>query len=152
MPSNKNIFFKKINENSYIYYRHSTEMLDAILTDYNHLKFQKRNLIAAIIFLIYCKFHEITFSSSYFLDKDFFMDLFNSEKYKIIFKNIFEKFLDLSFNFIFEDIVSACVYCSRYLSYKFSYEYSLVIRKKNEKLENVIFFLFYFYFLLIGKL
>ena len=142
ITSNKNLLFKKINENSYIYYRHATEMLDAILTDYNHLKYEKRHLIAAIIFLIYCKFYEIPFfsnkkTSSNILDKDYFIDLFNSEKYKIIFKKIFGEFLDLSFNFIFEDIVYACVYCSKYLTFEFSYEYPLIIKAKNEKLENV---------------
>ena len=34
--TNNLIHFKKINENSYIYYRHATQMLDAILTDFNH--------------------------------------------------------------------------------------------------------------------
>lgn len=144
------LYFKKINKNSYIYYRHATQILDAILTDYNHFTFNRRHLIAAIIFIIFCKFHEIQFFNEKIkpininFDYNFYIDLFNKAEYDFIFKNIFLEFLDQSFNFIFEDIVTSCVYCSKFLSFDFNYEYPLIIKARNEKLENVILFILYF--------
>lgn len=150
--SNNFLYFKKINQNSYIYYRHATQILDAILTDYYHLSFDKRHLIATIIFIIFCKFHEISIfndkliSINFDFNEEFYLDLFNKNEYNFIFKNIFWEFLDQSFNFQFEDIVPSCVYCSKFLSYDFNYEYPLIIKARSEKLENVNF---YFKFYLI---
>jgi len=81
------------------------------------------------------------------------MELFNSEKFKIIFKKIFGEFLDQSFNLVFEDIIPACIYCSKFLEFEFSYDYPLIIQAKNKQLENVIKFFFnFFFFSFIGKL
>lgn len=139
------LLFKKINQNSYIYYRHITQILDAVLTDYNHLKYPKRHLIASLIFLIFCRFYEIPFTikkTSNAINEKFLMDLFYCKEYEIYFKNIFREFLEQSFNLIFEDIVDCCIYCCRYLFFDFNYDYPLIIKAKKDNLENVKFIIF----------
>ena len=147
--TNKIIYFKKTDEKSYIYYRQATQLIDALLTDYNNLKFQKRHLIACVIFIVISLYYEFPFFtnehfSSISFDEDFFMELYKSTEYEIIVSKVFGEFLNQSFNFTFEDIIPACVYCSNYVFFEFTYDLPLIIQLKNEQFENVKFFLIYF--------
>lgn len=142
--NNKIIFFKKADEKSYIYYRQATQLIDAFLTDCNYLKFPTRNLIASVIFIIICIFHEIPYfisnanQNNFNFDVNFYMELFyNMPEYELIINQVFGEFLNQSFNIGFDDIIPALVYASRYIFFDFSFDLPLIIQLKNEQFENV---------------
>ena len=148
--TNKILYFKKADEKSYIYYRQAMQLIDAVLTDYNHIKYQPRHLIANVLLIVICIFYEIPYFSGnkqegFIFDANFFYELFyKMPEYEIIITNVFGEFLSQSFNINFEDIIDACVYSSKFIYYDFSYELPLVIQIKNEQFENVKnFFLFF---------
>ena len=143
--TNKIIYFKKADEKSYIYYRQATQLIDALLTDYNHLKLQQRHLIAAVIFIVISLFYEFPFFTqeqfpTISFNEDFFIQLYKSKEFGIIINQVFGEFLSQSFNFTFEDIIPACVYCSNYVFFEFTFDLPLIIQLKNEQFENVKFF------------
>lgn len=144
--SNKIIYFKKADEKSYIYYRQATQLIDGFLTDYNHIKYQTRHLIASVIFIIICIYYEIPYFTSskeemINLDENFFSQFFyGMPEFDFLVKNVFGEFLNQSFNINFEDILPACVYCSKFINYEFTYDLPLIIQLKNEQFENVIIF------------
>ncbi len=142
--NNKIIFFKKADEKSYIYYRQATQLIDSFLTDFNHLKFPTRHLIASVIFIIICIFYEIPYfisntnQNNLDFDENFYVDLFfNMPEYEILINQVFGEYLNQSFNVGFEDIIPALVYASRYIFFDFSYDLPLIIQLKNEQFENV---------------
>jgi len=141
----KIIYFKKADEKSYIYYRQATQLIDAFLTDFDHVKFQTRHLIASVIFIIVCIFYEIPYfvsnaanQNNFKFDENFYMELFyNMPEYEIITNQVFGEFLNQSFNISFEDIIPALIYASNYIFFDFSFDLPLIIQLKNEQFENV---------------
>lgn len=142
--ANKIIFFKKADEKSYIYYRQATQLIDAFLTDFNHVKYPTRHLIASVILIIICIYYEIPYfvsnssQNNFNFDENFYMELFyNMPEYEVIINQVFGEFLNQSFNIGFEDIIPALVYASRYIFFDFSFDLPLIIQLKNEQFENV---------------
>jgi hypothetical protein len=141
----KIIYFKKADEKSYIYYRQATQLIDAFLTDFDHVKFQTRHLIASVIFIIVCIFYEIPYfvsnsanQNNFKFDENFYMELFyNMPEYEIIINQVFGEFLNQSFNISFEDIIPALIYASNYIFFDFAFDLPLIIQLKNEQFENV---------------
>lgn len=149
--TNKIIYFKKADEKSYIYYRQATQLIDAFLTDFNHIRFQTRHLIASVILIIICIFYEIPYFISkvnldnFKFDESFYMELFyNMPEYEIIINQVFGEFLNQSFNVTYEDIIPALIYASNFIFFDFSFDLPLIIQLKNEQFENVRFFVFIF--------
>lgn len=139
------IYFKKTEEKCYIYYRQATQLIDALVTDYNHLKFEQRHLIAAVIFIIISIYYELPLfckdkkseNSQIRINEEFFINLKDSKDFEILLDKVFGEFLSQSFNFYWKDIIPACLYCYNYVFFEYSYDLPLIIQLKNEQYENV---------------
>jgi len=138
------IYFKKADEKSYLYYRQATQLIDAFITDFNHINFQIRHLVASVILIIICIFYEVPYFiqgshlNNFKFDEVFYNELFyNMPEYENIINHVFGEFLNQSFNITYDEIIPALVYSSKYIFFEFSYDLPLIIQLRNEQFENV---------------
>lgn len=134
-------YFKKSTEEAYQNYRRACQLVDLFSLDLNHLKFNRRFLVASSIFLVLSKF----FISEIFSEFNFNKFCFDLEFYSNLiqqssdfpFIEIFEEFLKLSFNLKFDDIMETLVYVSKFFSFECTFNLPSCLRNKNIDISQI---------------
>ena len=126
------IFFKKSDDNSYYNFKKITQLIDLIKIDENHLFYDERYLVAAAIFIVIC----ISYDFDYDINKKEI--IFEKSDIKNLLFNIYNNFIQQSFDFYFTDIMLLnCIeYLWKFKNFPFSYDLPLIYQVHQKELEN----------------
>lgn len=130
IPESQLIYFKKSNDESYYNYRKITQIIDLIVIDYNHLKYNKRYLVAAAIFIVILLVYGMSCDIGEY-------NYTEGTKEKEIW-DIYSSFVNQSFDVDVYDyeMIECLKYVALFKEFEFNYELPLIYQIEETACEN----------------